>query len=419
MRIKHLEKIILGIVLVLFGLSILVPPSSPKEFTSLDHNNDIFTSKRKSGTDYFIFAKEISIMPGEAISYFNQDGVLTNEYKIKSILVPARENVDIYTQNEKITGLTRQEFVLEDNWNSFPGFFAIRQGKNTLQIKISDILKIKGKLWLSIDAELDDLNDKKNTPSFYQKTIVTQPDKFIQEKVKWLSPGNDGNISTYDLFTPPIIYIHDGELTAKLPEAQTEDDVAEPFGITLIGITKMKYPLRLISWVGQTPYFDDLQTTDDQTEKVVRNRIEVGKPYKRVANRKPGQQSFEICENNDSEKFFTVQYFTVQQYRNPETGGLKPVGRAMILDHKLGGAPFEINTLMKEVDAGNFTIDFEASLPGLNPMNFKFESSQTSTTVDYGGRRYLVSELNREERTIKITKQDPRLTEDSYQVFSF
>ena len=104
--------------------------------------------------------------------------------------------------------------------------------------KISDILKIKGKLWLSIDAELDDLNDKTNTPSFYQKTIVAQPDNFIQEKVKWLSPGNDGNISTYDLFTPPIIYIHDGELTAKLPEAQTEDDVAEPFGITLIGITK-------------------------------------------------------------------------------------------------------------------------------------------------------------------------------------
>ena len=64
---------------------------------------------------------------------------------------------------------------------------------------------------------------------------------------------------------------------------------------------------------------------------MVRNRIEVGKPYKRVTNRKPGQQSFEICENNDSEKFFTVQYFTVQQYRNPETGGLKPVGRAMML----------------------------------------------------------------------------------------
>ena len=234
-----------------------------------------------------------------------------------------------------------------------------------------------------------------------------------------VEPRNDGNISTYDLFTPPIIYIHNGELTAKLPEAQAVEEVTEPFGVSLIGITKMKYPLRLISWVGQTPYFDDLQTTDDQTKKVVRNRIEVGKPYKRVVERKPGQQSLEICENNDSEKFFTVQYFTVQQYRNPETYGLKPVGRAMVLDHKLGGEPFEINTLMKEVDAGNFTIDFKASLSGLNPMDFKFESSQTSLTVDYGGRKYLVSELNPENRTIKITKKDPRLTEDSYQVFSF
>ena len=111
-------------------------------------------------------------MPGEVISYYNQDGELANEYKIKSILIPSRENIDIYTQNEKITGITRQEFVLEDNWNSFPGFFAIRQGKNTLQIKISDILKIRGKLWLSIDAELDELNDKTNTPLFIKRQFL-------------------------------------------------------------------------------------------------------------------------------------------------------------------------------------------------------------------------------------------------------
>ena len=129
MRIKHLEKIILGIVLVLFGLSIFVLPSPSNKFTSTHHDNDVFTSNRKSGTDYFIFGKEISIMPGEVISYYNQDGELANEYKIKSILIPSRENIDIYTQNEKITGITRQEFVLEDNWNSFPGFFCDQTGK--------------------------------------------------------------------------------------------------------------------------------------------------------------------------------------------------------------------------------------------------------------------------------------------------
>ena len=186
-----------------------------------------------------------------------------------------------------------------------------------------------------------------------------------------------------------------------------------------MGVTKAEYPLRLKSWVGSTPYFEDLATIEDGTGKIIRNRIEVGKPHKRVEDRKPGQQSFEICDSNDTDKIFTVQYFAVQQYRNPETGGLKPVGRAMIQDHKLGGKPFEINTLMKGVYAGNMTFNFMASLPGLDPKEFSFSSSDSLATLEYGGRKYLVSEIDLESKTLRVTKQDPRLEEDSYQTFSF
>ena len=138
-----------------------------------------------------------------------------------------------------------------------------------------------------------------------------------------------------------------------------------------------------------------------------------------VLDRKPGQPSLEICDKNDSAKLFTVQYFAVQQYRNPETGGLKPVGRAMVQDHRLGGKPFEINSLMKEVNAGNFTLNFRASLPALDTKEFNVESTKPLETLEYGGRIYLVSDIDLENKSVKVTKQDPRIEGDLVEIFSF
>ncbi|MEK9772949.1 MAG: hypothetical protein VW576_05235 [Opitutae bacterium] len=358
-------------------------------------------------------------MPGETLSYYNSEGELTQFYEVKNILLPSREMVEIVTDNGKFTGSSRQEVIFEKNWRSLPGVFSIRQDKETIQIKLSEVKSLRGKLWLGIDANLKSLNDETLTLSFYQKTIHTPEDGYLPERLKWINPSVEENQSAYDLFTPPIIYIHNGELTTRLPEKEAEVEKIEPFGITLIGVTKAEYPLRLKSWMGNTPYFEDLGAMEDGNVKIVRNRVEVGKPYKRVKDRKPGQQSFVACDSNDSEKIFTVEYFAVQQYRNPETGGLKPVGRAMVQDHRMGGKPFEINSLMKGVFAGNVTFNFLASLPGLTPKEFSFESSQSLATFEYGGRKYVVSDIDLENKSLRVTKQDPRMVEDSYQTFSF
>ena len=299
-----------------------------------------------------------------------------------------------------------------------PGVFAIRQGRETIQIKMSEVKSIKAKLWLSIDANIEDLNDFELSPSFYQNTLGEE-EEYLPERLKWINPSSEENQSDYDLFTPPIIYIHNGELTTRLPEKEEVEEKMEPFGLSLIGVSSADYPLRLKSWVGQTPYFEDLGFGGDTETKSVRNRIEVGKPYKRVLDRQPGQPSLEICDVNDSEKLFTVQYFAVQQYRNPETGGLKPVGRAMVQDHRLEGKPFEINSLMREVNAGNFTLNFQASLPGLDPKNFTVESTMSVETFEYGGRIFLISEIDLENKSVKVTKQDPRIEGDLVEIFSF
>ena len=419
MRVKHIEKFSLVLALCLVVLSFFLFSSYSAKSENNNYKNDLFESKKRSGTEYFIFRKEISIMPGELLSFYNEESELAESYEVQNILIPSRQEIEIITENKKIKGTSRQEVIFEKNWRSLPGVFSIRQNKETIQVKLSDVVGIRGKLWLKIDANLKTLNDEDLTVSFYQKTTNAQTEAHLPERLKWINSGTEENQSAYDLFTPPIIYIHNGELTTRLPEKEVKEEKIEPFGLSLVGVTKAEYPLRLKSWVGNTPYFEDLATIEDGTGKIIRNRIEVGKPHKRVEDRKPGQQSFEICDSNDTDKIFTVQYFAVQQYRNPETGGLKPVGRAMIQDHKLGGKPFEINTLMKGVYAGNMTFNFMASLPGLDPKEFSFSSSDSLATLEYGGRKYLVSEIDLESKTLRVTKQDPRLEEDSYQTFSF
>ena len=358
-------------------------------------------------------------MPGDSIYLSEQQAETAENFEIKKVLLPSRELVEIETDSAIVRGTARQEIILEKNWRSLPGVFTVRQGNNTIQVKLSEVKRVKGKLWLAIDTDLDSLNDPESTVSFYQKSTSHVMEQNLPERQKWLSPNTDENETVYDLFTPPIIYIHNGELTTRLPEKEVVEEKLEPFGLTLVDVIKTAYPLRLKSWVGNTPYFEDHANTGEENEEIIRNRVEVGKTYKRVKDRKPGQPSLVICENNDSEKFFTVQYFTVQQYRNPETGGLRPVGRAMVKDHLSDGEPFEINTLMTEVFAGNFTIKFRASLPGLSSKEFNIASTESSATFEYGGRKYLVTDIDIINKNLKVTKQDPRMTQDSQKTFSF
>jgi hypothetical protein len=357
-------------------------------------------------------------MPGEFLHIYKSDNDSYDKYAVKSILIPSREKINVFTENETITGTTRQEIILENDWQDSPNILSLRSGKETFQVRFVDIKRIRGNLHLNINTDLKTINNLEYNISFYQKSQSTHDIISTPEKTKWNNGLADKNQTIYDMFTPPIIFIHDGQLTTKLPEKEKEAEEIEPFGLSLIEVSKAEYPLRLKSWVGQTPYFEDL-TTKEASGNAVRNRIEVGKTYKRIVNRKPGQPSLEICDNNDSDKLFIVQYFAVQQYRNPETGGLKPVGRAMIQDFRIEGPPFEINSLMKKVYAGSLKMSFRASLPGLAPEEFTFESSDEIRVFDFGGRRYQISNIDFENKMIKVTKQDPRSTEDSVQSFSF
>jgi hypothetical protein len=416
MKIPHLEKVILFISIIIFGVLTTIFTTDKNKIIIDEINYSRFEIKSKSGESYFLFSQPLSIMPGEFIHIYNRDNELQDKYEVESILIPSREEVTVFTENETITGTTRQEIILENKWQDSQAILALRNGRENSQIRFADIKRIKGILYININADIKTLNNLEYNISFYQKSQSnnnTAPDK-----IKWTNGLSDKNLTIYDMFTPPIIFIHDGQLTTKLPEKEEEPEDIEPFGLSLVEVTKAEYPFRLKSWVGETPYFEDLTVTE-ASGIGVRNRIEVGKPYKRILNRKPGQPSLEICDNNDSDKIFVVQYFAVQQYRNPNTGGLKPVGRAMIKDFRIEGDPFEINSLMEKVYAGSLKMTFRASLPGLTPEDVTFDSSDYETVFDYGGRRYHISSIDFENKMIRIAKLDPRSAEDTFQSFSF
>lgn len=416
MKIPHVEKIFLLLSIIIFGVLTTIFTIDKNNIIIEEINYKRFEIKSKSDGSYFLFSQPLSIMPGEFLHIYDLDNKLKDKYEVESVLIPSREEIIVFTENETITGITRQEIILENNWQGSPSILALRNGRETSQIRFADIKRIKGMLYLNINADIKTLNNLEYNISFYQKS---QPsNNIIPDKIKWTNGLSDKNQTIYDMFTPPIIFIHDGQLTTKLPEKEKEAEEIEPFGLSLVEVTKAEYPFRLKSWVGQTPYFEDLTVTE-ASGAGVRNRIEVGKTYRRTLNRKPGQPSLEICDHNDSGKIFVVQYFAVQQYRNADTGGLKPVGRAMIKDFRIEGDPFEINSLMKKVYAGSLKMTFRASLPGLTPEEFTFESSDQERVFDFGGRRYQISNIDFENKMIRVVKQDPRSAEDTFQSFSF
>ena len=420
MNIKHTEKYLLLLSFVVLIILFILLSNSSSQRSSIASTNQIFSLKTKNGKSYFSLNRETSLVPGDFIHLTKNEDNNWNPYEIKSVLLLARQKIQLYTSSGIVSGTTRQDVILDKNWKNSHGIIALRDGKKVFNIQYNDISRITGTLWLLTDIDSKTIKNNQNQVSFYHRTL---PDEHIYteiDKLKWTNPTSDENSTPYDLFTPPIIYIHNGDLTTRLPEKDLKTEELEPFGLTLIKVSKSEYPLILKSWVGETPYFEDLMANGSSNlGKVVRNRVELGKAYKRDLSRKPGQPSLIQCDENDSQKMFIVQHFVVQQYRNPQTGGLRPVGRAMIKDFQLGGNAFEINTLMTKVFAGNYTFHFLANLPNLASQEFSSESTSVDSTFDYGGRVYRISSANFEDSSLVVTKEDPRQAEIFTKTFSF
>ena len=408
---KYYDKLLLILGILFLALCFMFSLSS----TDKSANTQIFSSFNFKVLDDSLLLlqnDDSKLLPGEFIFFKDPNEILWSKTKIKSVSFQRNSLVNIILNDGTLkSGTLKQKAVLTEDWNKTPNNFAIRVNRTTELIPFSKVHQISGKQELNLESIPASVIDNPDLElSFYQK--ATFPDISSDEQPtisKWTRKTNDLNTSSYDLFTPPVIYVHEGRLTTRLPDKELEELPEEPFGISLKSATRKSYPFRLSSWIGNTPYFEDLTSQESSTsDRPVRNRIKTNQFYKKNLDRKPGQPSLIECTPEDPDKLFIIEHFVVQQHKNPQTGGLRPVGRAMVRDLKFDD-PFEINSLMKEVFAGEIIFDFEITLPGYSGQSLSFTSSDNGKIFVVGGREYKIIEINLTSKFIKVTKQDPRL----------
>lgn len=95
------------------------------------------------------------------------------------------------------------------------------------------------------------------------------------------------------------------------------------------------------------------------------------------------------------------------------------MGRSLIRDYILGGQAFEINSMMEEVFAGDYTFIFTFNLPGHDEQSFELSSKDQGRVISLSGRSYEVVEIDLKSNHLTIVKKDPRVLEDTEKIFKF
>ena len=417
---RHYEKILFIFSLISFvGICFITNSSQKASNNSLDNFYKVKT--KSSGNSLFLYPQKVTeLMPGQIFSFQEKDSTVWQNTEILTLKYAKRSFVEIFKiDGTAITGNLINEVKIDKEWQNKPDSIAIRSNKTTTFIPHKIIQQIKGFQELEVSESFSDVDWDNVEISFYQlnnQDLVSSP----LDKTRWLAPKSDSNSTHYDLFTPPIIYIDKGRLTTRKPDKEVISVEREPFGLEFVRAYKSPYSFRLVSWVGTTPYFEDLESPmTPSSNNFTRNRIEVGKYYKRNINWKPGQPSLILCDQDDKSKKIMLENFVVQQHKNSKSGGLRLVGRALVKDFSLGGDSFEINSLMSEVFAGDFTYEFKLSLPDIPEEKLEFSNKEIGKEFSFSGRKFNILSINLDNKTIEITKNDPRDPENITKVFNY
>ena len=362
-----------------------------------------------SSPDGYYFESDISmsLMPGEKISFFeNKDNdhnltfvnIVRIDFKRRSSLVVHLKDGTQFDATVK----AKEGLTLSLNWSKSNQLILLDDGNKIRSIPSRDIVRIYGKPKYFTDKDADIRKLMKFPVSFFQhnqKKLYTESAPNIST---WRQLNRDSNESIYDLFTPPLIYIIDGKLTTTLPEAEIEEE-KEKFGATLLSFEKKPYRFRLSSWIGNNPYLEDTYLSQ-KLGIPVRKRLEVNRSYKLVDSVKRGQSSLVAVDSNNSEKLITLKYFAVQQVPQ-KTGGVKPVGRALIIDHSVKEEPFELNSIMKEVDLGQFEVILSLELDDKEKLSVSLNEKDADREIEYYGRKFKILKWDTSSKSLVISKQ--------------
>ena len=409
---KNYEKITLLFSVIVFSVLFLV--SSPSD----DFNYTAGESSIRSGFEYIvndgkitlIFDFDVSMMPGDKIFVRNSDEGYERKCEVVQICLKRKSSLEITQRNgKKIKGRLQSngDVFLTQNWSSIKKSLSLSTTEGSRNVFYDDIISIDGIHSYELEEGSNEIDWDLIEYSFYEPISDLSLDENASKRKKWLVTALDENQTEMDLFTPPVVYLVDGKLTSVLPTKEIAKE-KEAFGLRLTDFQKDAYRHRLVSWIGNTPYFEDTNfPSPANPEKFVRNRLEVGIPYKQNSKYKPGMPSLVPTTEEDDEKVIKITYFVVQEWTDPKTKGSKRVGRAMIKDYFLDIKPFEINSLMEEVYAGNYKLKLQGELEKHGIQTFEILENETGVVINYGNRTFRILEIDTEAKTVLVDKDGP------------
>lgn len=412
---NHYDKLLLVLnTLVLISLSSYYifdsSESSPNtKFTLQPH----FAIDKLFDEEIVKLPKTTHLLPSQVLNFISTDNDIKS-FTIQKVIFKRKAKVSIHLKNSStLVGrlLNSNATVLSENWRLSKIPISIDTDSGIKNVSSKDITFIKGDQSIVLNNSLGDIDPDNWWISTYQNKSAFFNDLNQTDRVRWFNSSSDSNSTIYDLFTPPIIYLVDGILSTTLPTIETKNEQQEPFGISLVKFEKKKYRFRISSWIGQTPYFDDLHTKfSSNSDRYVKNRIELKVPYKLNLSYKPGSPTLLKTTLDDEDKLLMVEYFSVQQIKDPKTGGSRSVGRALVRDFTLGRKPFEINSLMKDVYSGETTIVLKVELPGLDIEEILLSETDFGKKISLGHRTYEVLDVDSSKKKVTLKKSGPKQT---------
>ena len=414
---RHYEKVTLFLALLTMALFVAFVFLQEIQIPERSKSNESGISIRRTdlGLSFETNAKH-NLMPGHFLYYKpNEESSEFKKVEILEIFFKRRSQIQLQLLGGKIVDAlvkNKEGLRLEKEWKKSNGSTLLDIEGSTRPIQFRNIESIYGspKYLLSDKADLTELRN--TSLHLYQIPEITSFNLENSNRPLWKNLSYDKNESIYDLFTPPLIYLIEGKLSTTLPEAPVEEEEKEPFGVKIVSFDKKAYRFRLNSWIGDSPYLEDI-ILSKETGRTVRNKLVVNGIYALDENFRPGRPSLKMVDENSSDKLISLKYFTVQKVTQ-KNGGTKPVGRALIEDYKLGGKPFEINSLMEEVFLGQFEVGLEFKIKKEDPMLIKVSDSQVGQELLYNGRSYLILGFDVENKSIRLRKNGaiPALSED-------
>ena len=406
----HYDKIIFSCSLVLIGCFFMIHYVFDKEteLPNINYKNNGFFEIQENGSEVRMsFFREMDLMPGHFI-FAELDSGETIQTSIERVFFKRRSNISVFSdKGKKVDGRisSNQDLLLERKWRTQRGSVNLETKTGTQSLPFASIVKILGNGSYSLDRAAKSIDWETASVSVYQPKIFQTLESNQTTRIKWQKRLEDSNASIYDTFTPPVIYLINGRLTTKLPQEPVLEAEKEAFGLELTDFSQRPYPHMLKRWIGNTPYFEDQNTPiAPNSNQNVFNRLEVGKTYRTNSERKPGQPSLIECEKSHPDAKITVEYFTAQQVPT-KTGGRMLVGRAMVKDHDMDSKPFEVNSLMKEVFAGDYSIKIKFNLPGLPGKEFEFSQDDNGTAFEHESRKYRIEKIDLDNKSLLISKE--------------